>query len=379
MSPASLERVGLSTVELKLAESIPFGSYEYISACLSNVYIKLLALIAEDSVAARDFLNTLHSVDEKSREVVFRDSLVRRTIEDGVCKVVKGIDTIEPMMLDQLLSAAAENAITAERTLLDENGRCVRFSRALGPGYIWVGERSDTLPGRRFEEEVLKRLTGFRIDTPTKDQTDILIEGALLAERIAPSLAKSAISHNFMLIVGEFANGEHKFNSLTIPGLPGVIFLSPKVLSSSAAAAEALFHESLHLKFLDIDYIHPLFAPGFRQESSPRITPVWHANKRGYGDWPVDRVLTSMHVYLSLAVFHGKAADGNGGGVTVPEAHVERASQCRERAIWLFNSAQSYLEFLSVSGREFVASVGMMLSELNAGRPPIDSPQSTPS
>lgn len=311
--------------------------------------------------------------------VVFRDPLIRRTIKDGVCRIVQGVDTIEPSMLDELLSAAAENALTVKRTLLNENARCVLFSRALGHGYIWVDDQSNTLPGRRFKEEVLKRLPGLHIGVPTRDQIDTLIAGSCLAERIAPSLARSTMSHNFMVVIGEFQNGEQQFNSLTTPGLPGVIFLSPKVLSSSADAAEALFHEALHLKFLDIDYIHPLFVPGFRQESSPRITPVWHSNKPGYGNWPIDRLLTSMHVYLALAVFHGKASDGNGAGVSGPEDHAARASQCKTRATWLSDSAQNYLEFLSVAGREFVASVGTMLTELDTSRLPNDSPQLTPS
>jgi len=379
MCPVSVERADLSTVELKLAESVPFGSYDYISGNLSNVYIKLLTFIANDFPAARDFLNRLNSIDEESREVVFRDSLIRRTIEDGVCRIVQGIDTVEPTMLDKLLSAAAENAVTVKRTLLNENARCIPFIRAPGCGYIWVDDQYSSLPGRRFKEEVLKRLPGFHISIPTRDQIDTLIAGSCLAERIAPSLARSAMSHNFMVVIGEFQNGEQRFNSFTMPGLPGVIFLSPKALSSSADAAEALFHESLHLKFLDIDYIHPLFAPGFRGESSPRITPVWHANKPGYGDWPIDRLLTSMHVYLALAVFLGKASDGNGGALPGPEDYAPRASQCKMRATWLFDSAQNYFEFLSIAGRDFVASIGTMLTELDTSRLPNDSPQLTPS
>jgi hypothetical protein len=361
---------GLSTTELKLAEGVPFGSYEYISEHLSNVYVKLLAVIATDSLAARDFLKKLDSLDEKSRDIVFRDPLTRRTIEDGVCRIVRGTDTIEPSILDELLSAAAENALTVKRTVLNESARCVLCSRTLGRRYIWVDDQSNTLPERRFKEEVLKRLPGLDIRIPTRDQIDTLIAGSCLAERIAPSLARSAMSHNFMVVIGEFENAEQQFNSLTTPGLPGVIFLSPKVLSTSLEAAEALFHEALHLKFLDIDYIHPLFAPGFRAESSPRVTPVWHSNKPENGNWPIDRVLTSMHVYLALAVFHGKASDGNEAGVSAPEEHAARASQCKTRANWLFDSAQNYLELLSAAGREFVASVGTMLTELDTSRLP---------
>ena len=145
MCPVSLGQIGLSTVELKLADSIPFGSYEYISASLSTVYIKLLVSIADDLVAARHFLDRVHDIDSKSRDVVFRDPLIRRTIEDGVCRITEGIDTIDPTTLDELMLAAAENAVTLKLTLLNEKARCVRFSLTPGSGHIWV---DDTKIGR---------------------------------------------------------------------------------------------------------------------------------------------------------------------------------------------------------------------------------------
>jgi hypothetical protein len=357
----------LSTIELKLAESVPFGSYEYISRELSTIYIKLLTSIADDYPAVRSFLKELNLVDEKARRNVFRDPLLRRTIEDGVCQIIQGIDTIDPAMFNELLLAAAENGITAKRTLSNKNGKNVLFNQALGYGYVWVDDQSNTLPSRRFRDEVLKRLPGFHVDIPTRSQIEILSAGVTLAEKISPILARSALSHNFIVVIGEFTNGM-QLNSLTMPGLPGVIFLSPKVLSSSAQVSEALFHESLHLKFLDIDYVHPLFALGFRQESSPRVTPVWHSEKPANGNWPIDRLLTSMHVYLALAVFHGNAAVNGGEGVS-PEDRAARASQCKFRAAWLFETAQNYLEFLSVTGREFVTSIGAMLAELDATIP----------
>ena len=355
---------GFSTIELKLAEGVPFGSYAYISGELSALYVKLLTSIADHYSAAKSFLKELNRADEESRRIVLHDSLLRRTIEDGVCRVLQGIDTIDPTTFNELLSAA-ENGLAAKRTLLSENGRC---NRALGYGHVWVEDQhSDTLSGRRFREEVLKRLPGFHLDMPTPDQIEILTAGLRLAEKISPILARSALSHNFLVVIGEFSNGLH-INSLTVPGLPGVIFLSPKVLSSSAQASEALFHESLHLKFLDIDYIHPLFALGFRQESSPRVTPVWHSEKPENGNWPIDRLLTSMHVYLALAIFHAKAGAVGGEGVS-PEDRAARASQCKFRATWLFQSAQNYLESLSAAGKEFVASIGVMLAEYEATIP----------
>jgi hypothetical protein len=312
----------------------------------------------------KGFLKDLDLADNQSRQIAFRDPLLRRTIEDGVCRTFQGIDTIDPSTFNELLQIGIQNGVTQKRTLLNENGTCVLFNHVLGYGYVWVEDEANTLSGRRFRDEVLKRMPGFRLATPTRSQVEILTAGASLAEKISPILARSALSHNVMVIIGEFTNGM-RINSLTMPGLPGVIILSPEVLSSSVVASEALFHEALHLKFLDIDYIHPLFALGFRQQNSPRITPVWHSDKPENGNWPVDRLLTSMHVYLALAVFHEKAGAIGVDGAS-PESRAARASQCKFRAAWLYETAQSYLDFLTTAGREFVASIGVMLAELNA-------------
>lgn len=125
-------------------------------------------------------------------------------------------------------------------------------------------------------------------------------------------------------------------------------------------------HEAFHLKFLDIDYVHPLFALGFRPRTSRRITPAWHADRPRYGDWPTDRVLTSMHVYLALAVFLRKACSAD-RGVAVPSDDdlAAEASKCRERALWLLDAVQNHLDALSPAGRDFVARSRSMVGELD--------------
>lgn len=364
MSSGSVETANLSAVESKLSDGIPFGSYDYLSRHLSAVYVKLLAVVAEQSSAAEELLRALDR--NEGREIVFRDSLVRRTVEDGVCTIVQGLDAIDTVTLDEVLSCAAENAVAGKGAVLDATARCIPLASAPGHGYVWADDQPYTVPGRRFVEEVLKRLPGFHIEVPTDDQVQTLIAGHRLAFQIAPGLARSAISHLFTVVVGDFGGAQPPVNALTMPGLSGVILLSPKALSHSAAVAETLVHESMHLKFLDIDYVHPLFVTGFRPHSSPRITPIWHENDQRYGAWPIDRLLTSMHVYLSLAVFFGIAADRRGDDFYVPDDCVARMEKCRTRATWLFEAAQDYREYLSPAGREFVASIGAMLAELDA-------------
>lgn len=356
----------LLAIESTLSEETPFGNYGYIAGKVTAAYVQLLTLVAEKAPAAKLLLAKLDRVDDKCRRVMFRDPLVRRTIEDGVGATVRGLDTIEPAVLDELLAAAAE-AGAVSQTLLDQTVECIPFNYPSGQaGYIWADEQPSTLPGMRFRGEVLKRLPGLRVEIPTHDQVESIIAGSRLAHRIAPRPAGSAMSHAFMVIVGTFNDQENQFNAVTTPGLPGIVIMSPRSLANIASAAETLFHESMHLKFLDIDYIHPLFVLGFRPESSPRITPIWHQGGRGQGDWPVDRLLTSMHVYLSLAVLFEKAKVRGGEDLYGSDHCVARAEECKTRATWLFEEAQNHLEFLTDSGREFVASIGVMLRDLRA-------------
>ena len=362
LPPGSVKEARLAAVEEVLADGVPFGRSGYIAEEVAAVYTDLLTLVAGTSTAAAGLLTRLDEMGQASRVAVLRDSLLRRTIEDGALRTLKGIDTIEPAMLDDLLTSAAAAAVTGNRTLLNEHAR----GACLGPtpdfGYVWIGDQTDGLAGRRFTEEILKRVPGFRVSAADKNQVETLARGARLASRVAPALASSALSHIFMVVLGEFEAEDQLFNSFTLPGLPGVLILSPDVLAGDSAAAEALFHEAFHLKFIDIDYIRPLFAPGFRQETSPRITPEWHENDPSRGSWPVDRVLTSMHVYLALAVFFEKVASTD---EPAWENAAARADQCRTRATWLSNTAQDYLDHLSDSGRHFVASIRAMLSDLN--------------
>ena len=73
----------------------------------------------------------------------------------------------------------------------------------------------------------------------------------------------------------------------------------------------------------------------------------------------MDRVLTSMHVYLALTVFLERAA-----GADVPPGWAdaaERSVQCRTRATWLCDAAQPHADHLTDSGRRFIAWIRSQL------------------
>jgi hypothetical protein len=364
MPQTATETAGFPAIEHELAEAVPFGSHAHISAGLASVYGGLLGAISGASPAAASLRDTVQSADQMTRRALFRDPLLRRTLEDGVCAILYGIDTIDRETLDALLTSAG-NAVAAGNPLL--GATTPLCGPADGLVQAWTAERPETAAERRLAEEVARRLPGLTMAAATPEQVAALKAGCRIAGSIVPRLSRSALSHAFLVVIGVLGDGAQRFNSATIPGLPGIVFLSPDVVTSGAVVAEALLHEALHLKFLDIDYVSPLFALGFRQESSPRVTPVWHLNNPGYGNWPVDRLLTSMHVYASLAVYFDAASSTDAGRELYPQA-AGRAAQCRSRAAWLSTTAQGYLDHLSEPGRDFVAWIGAMLDRLGSSR-----------
>src|SRR5262249_477220 len=240
------------------------------------------------------------------------------------------LGTIELPTIDMLLAGIAEQIRSHQFTFLNEVARCAPVTSGPDYGYVLLDNEPRTPPSPWVAEEILKHGPGLRLAAPHQARITNRRRGVVFADRITPRLARSALSHNFAVVMGEFTDGK-AFKSLTVPGLPGVMVLSPEVLRDHLQAAEALVHESFHLKFLDIDYFQHLFSVGFRPELSPRVTPVWHEGT-SYGNWPVDRVLTSMHVYTALAVFFEMAAQHSTGDSGIdPARFATRATQCADR------------------------------------------------
>lgn len=162
MSTSFTEISDLPAVEERLSDSTPFGSYECITRNLMAVYADLLAVIAKQSRAAANLLHLLDQVGEGRRQVVLRDSALRRTIEDGACRIAGGVNSIEATTLEELLSAAAESTVSEKLTVVNGAASCVPFgNQTLGHAHIWLDDQPRTLPGRRLTHEVVKRLPGL--------------------------------------------------------------------------------------------------------------------------------------------------------------------------------------------------------------------------
>lgn len=340
-----------SSLESRLAEAEPFGSYESITGLVAASYIQLLEFLLEGSAAARALHIAVADLDHGARWTHLRDPALRRTIEDGVCAAVEGLPAIPPALLEEVLTAAAATAPT-DRPLMRAGARYVPLTVPAGAPQLslWADGEPGTPSGRRFLGEVLKRLPGFSVAVPTPEQVDALETAVRLAYRMVPVLAASVLPHASIVLIGSFP--ENAFNALTTPGLPGVLVVSPTAFTGSADLAETLMHESTHLKFLDIEYAHPLFVIGYRRDASTGITPVW---RRNTGDtWSVDRVLTAAHVYVMLTILLQAAGEPQFHDLAVKD-RAARLTQCTERAAWLLDEAGNHRDVLTESGQEFLS------------------------
>ncbi len=355
--------MSLDAIEAELAQATPFADFDYLSRHTLAEYARLLSLVAPRLPAAATLSTAVGGPRDGAH--LLHDPLVRRSIEDAVLSFECGLDAIDSEAATEVFLGAAARAESGDPSLIDATARCLRLRAAPGPAFVWADDRPDTVAGRRFRGEVLKRLPGFVIAVPSPEQVQLLEDGLDLALRLTPDLARSALSHLRMVVLGDFESGG-PINALTVPGLSGVVFLSPHSVTDPAAVAESLVHESIHLKFLDIEYVHALFPIGFRPASSPRITPAWHRDEENFVGWPLDRVLTSMQVYVSLAVFFGLAAERGVDHFYDRDDCRARSERSATRAAWLFGAVQDHLDQLSPAGREFVAWMGDLLAALRA-------------
>ncbi|GAA2954803.1 hypothetical protein GCM10010446_44740 [Streptomyces enissocaesilis] len=366
---STADRGAFVEAERILAQDVPFGSYEYISTRVFGRYVELLSMIAKSAPGARALFERMVTANGELRRLVLGDPLVRRTIEDGVGLYLLGRDAIDEQSLNEILTAADEHARHRHTQLLAETAGCVSISSAPHHGYVWTGAIEDNIAARRFVMQCLGRLPMLRIEQPTDEALGTITEAAKVVDRLLPELGRSALSHTSTVVVATSVEGS-QYKSLTVPGLPGVIFLSPTVLASPVSAAEAMFHESMHVKLMDIDYAEHLFAAGFRPLSSPMVSPPWHSGDRKQR-WPLDRLLTAMHVYTGLAVFFGRIdLERRRGGVTdrseYPADPAMKYQEAIERARYLSNTAQDHFNTFSAAGNSFIKWIAETQEPLDA-------------
>jgi hypothetical protein len=378
----SLSKPSLKEAEALLAQSRPFGDWEYIEDCLWERYRHRLASLTEVPAAAR----LLHQMDRPrnaDRSRILGDPLVRGAINSllGHHKLHIAQPHLEMADLEAVLDIAAQ-ALEANQTIPPLAVGALHSHR-LGAqphhGWIWWNERSEDVVGKCFDNNLHKILPLLHRHSPDALTSQMLVEGTALLEVLLPKLGPSALGHGRLIIISTLGNEpipfdystvpwfislvEHYspwFTSLTHVNILGAIFLAPSVLRNPWQAAEFLLHEALHHKFMDLEHTHTMMRSGYKELQAPKTIVPWNRDQEGmHNIWAVNRAMTVLHVYVGLAIFFMAVRDrGEPLIARFGPLHVKDLDStirnALDRAFWLGHFLKANQQEMGSAGIAFV-------------------------
>lgn len=358
-------RTAWLSVEKQLAEGVPFGSVDYIRERAALIYRSRLVLLGGYLPAAVQFAQALDAAASSDSNQFFADPVARGSIDDllltfkfpGERKPAD--DQLEFLAyysshLDELKRDAATTAASFRQELLD---RPIRY---------WFDASARTLRDRAFAAMLRQHLPGPRVYVAESETEAAINQGLALLRELLPMAAHSAVSHLHFILVDDFYD---EVGSATISPILGTIFLARTTLRSAWTIAEAILHECMHLKFVELEHTHSLMARGYSEKASPRIHPPWHPETV---TWPMNRALTAAHVYVTLALY-SVASEAAAPEFQARYGPCKRSqllaepSAADERARSLLDLVSRHPESLGKAGRAFVEWMGDILEKLATG------------
>lgn len=351
--------------EKQLAQDVPFGSVDYIRERATLIYRRRLEVLGGYLPAAVQFAQALDAAASSDSNQLFADPVVRGSIDDllGIYKAAGELKPVDDQIeflayysahLDELKRDAANTAGSFRQELLN---RPIRY---------WSDAGARTLRDRAFAAMLRQHLPGPRAYVAEAETEATISQGLALLQELLPLAAHSGVSHLHFIAVDDF---DDVVGSATISPILGTIFLSRSALRSPWTIAEAILHECMHLKFVELEHTHSIMARGYSEETSPRIHPPWHPETV---TWPMNRALTAAHVYVALALYSVASEEA------APELQA-RYGPCKrspllvdtsaagERAQSLIDLLSRHPESLGPAGRVFLEWMGDILQKLAAG------------
>jgi len=373
----------LERIEKVLAHSVPFGDSDYILQCTWQRYERRLEMLIEHMPSSETLLAAIRDASSERKYRVIGDPVLRGTINEALGHYKLGLshphaDDLDAVMLDAVAFLAEDRSDTPVTASF-------RTSRRLGDaphhGWLYYQDNSEGVFSRSFVS-LWGRVTPLRIQEPTEHHHRTLMNAARLLDALLPALSRSALSHTQMIVMVEpppsrLPPPSKGFTSVTFPELFGTIVLAPTVMETTWLAAEYLLHESMHLKFTDLEHTHSLLRTGYRTSTSPIVRPPWHRPEPSR-NWPVNRCLTVMHVYVTLALFFStierRAAElENDFG---PLGDLDPALEARrsfDRSHFLGRALRQHEAELGLAGVQFVRWLTETINAFDPCPPPADA------
>ena len=166
------------------------------------------------------------------------------------------------------------------------------------------------------------------------------------------------------------------FDNVSTHQIPGSIFLSSTPLRHPVHTAEAILHEASHNKLSNLVSTTDIYVDGYDAETGQTVHAFWNPDlSRNSSQWPVDRAIHALHVYVHLAVYYSLVSNkwdeivskfGDPGDFDLTKRvrrHSDRARYLYEELIQIEDGS------LGAAGKEILAWLGAAVSQMDSNPP----------
>lgn len=140
-----------------------------------------------------------------------------------------------------------------------------------------------------------------KVISPATQHIEVLQTALNILCEVVPELASGVFAHAPALCI---VTDNCTFKSMSHRQFPGTIFLSERSLDSVWTTADALLHEALHHKLLDLHLISSMVRAEIADDEFPMVVSPWNAPPN---EWILGRALFAFHVYAHLTAFAASA------------------------------------------------------------------------
>ncbi len=304
-------------VERAWTDNVPFGDWHYIRQRVVESVRRRLDLSRRLFPQASPVLERIRALDDATAAGVLEHPFLRSAVFAATqhlkhpWKVIthEQVELYLEQLGDLLAGGWKGSELTSLSSLMEEGyGDGIRHVL-----WQWSGEQEDKAVTGITPAVFLKNSPNTIFHHPTAEDSRNLLQGIALLRELFPILTPSILRHIDVIALTSTKPARDEVGppggnplatdpliSCSSDSSPGVIFVSPSVLTNPWYVAEIILHEGLHSKLYDVMATHNLLRPNYTKEESAQLHPLWH---RSSESWDVQRSLFAMHVYAHLALF----------------------------------------------------------------------------
>jgi len=370
-------------LEREWTYNVPFGDWKYIRQRIIESVRRRLDLSQRLFPQAAAVLERIQALDDTSADRVLENPFTRAVVFAATrhLKDPWRLITHEQVeqYLDELNVLLGEGwrggELTSISLLKESEADEESFSHAI---WQWTGDPEDRTIAGITPTVLLKKDPNCHFLHPTEDESRNLLQGMALLQELLPLLTPSTLRHIDIVALlssnprhhdGDGPAPPERLISSSGDTMPGVIFISPSVLTNPWYIAEIVLHEGLHSKLYDVMATHNLLRPNYSHEDAAQIQPEWHNSSVL---WNGQRSFFAMHVYAHLALFfqrverHFEALEPRFGPLHVTDAQ-QAFRRSIDRAEFLgAKLSEDGIQDLGPAGRLLLTQLRQMLQALDS-------------